>query len=151
MTNNIKATFLVLFIFTSGIVLGAILAFFLVQPRFPGPGRGGPPPGMKKLAESLDLDDSQRGEFRKLLGESRQGIIQLRQEVNRRDRAIRERTLEQIRQILNPEQVVKFEEFLATQGRIRQRRGPPPRGGPPPPGPSFGEGPPPREGPPPGQ
>ena len=141
MTNNIKATFLVLFIFASGIVLGAILALFLVQPRFPGPGRGGSPLEMEALVESLGLDDSQRGEFRKILGEGRQVIIQFRREVNRRNRAIREGTLEQIRQILDPEQMVKLEELLATQNRIRQRRGPPPRGGPPPPG----------GGPPPGQ
>ena len=126
MTNNIKATFLVLFIFASGIVLGAILAFFLVQPRFPGPGRGGSPLEMEALVESLGLDDSQRGEFRKILGESRQVIIQLRREVNRRNRAIREGTLEQIRQILDPEQMEEFEELLARQNRMRQRQRPNP-------------------------
>ncbi|MEE2839961.1 MAG: hypothetical protein VYC91_05470 [Acidobacteriota bacterium] len=126
MTNNIKATFLVLLIFASGIVLGGILAFFLVQPRFPGPGRGGSPLEMEALVESLGLDDSQRGEFRKILGESRQVIIQLRREVNRRNRAIREGTLEQIRQILDPEQMEEFEELLARQNRMRQRQRPNP-------------------------
>ena len=126
MTNNIKATFLVLLIFSSGIVLGGILAFFLVQPRFPGPGRGGSPLAMEALVESLGLDDSQRGEFRKILGESRQVIIQLRREVNRRNRAIREGTLEQIRQILDPEQMEEFEELLARQNRMRQRQRPNP-------------------------
>lgn len=126
MTNNIKATFLVLLIFSSGIVLGGILAFFLVQPRFPGPGRGGSPLEMEALVESLGLDDSQRGEFRKILGESRQVIIQLRREVNRRNRAIREGTLEQIRQILDPEQMEEFEELLARQNRMRQRQRPNP-------------------------
>ena len=126
MTNNIKATFLVLLIFASGIVLGGILAFFLVQPRFPGPGRGGSPLEMEALVESLGLDDSQRGEFRKILGESRQVIIQLRREVNRRNRAIREGTLEQIRQILDPEQMEEFEELLARQHRMRQRQRPNP-------------------------
>lgn len=128
MTDRIKATFLVLLIFASGIVLGGILAFFLVQPRFPGPSRGfselpqGPRGAMDRLSDSLGLDESQRGELNRILRESRQSLNQLNQQVNRRNRAIRETTQEQIRQILDPEQMEQFEEFLARQNRNRQRQ-----------------------------
>lgn len=132
MTNRVKATFLVLLIFTSGIVLGGILAFFLVQPRFPGPSREFPerpqatrdrsPGAMDRLSDGLGLDESQRGELNQILRESRQSLNQLNQQVNRRNRTIRETTQEQIRQILDPEQMEQFEEFLARQNQNRQRQ-----------------------------
>ncbi len=132
MTNRVKATFLVLLIFASGIVLGGILAFFLVQPRFPGPSRGFPerpqatrdrsPGAMDRLSDGLGLGESQRRELNQILRESRQSLNQLNQQVNRRNRTIRETTQEQIRQILDPEQMEQFEEFLTRQSRNRRQR-----------------------------
>ena len=131
MTDRVKATFLVLLIFASGIVLGGILAFFLMQPRFPGPGRGperpqatreSPRGAMDRLSEVLGLDQSQQRELNRILRESRQSLNQLNQQTNRRNRAIRQRTQEQIQQILDPEQMAQFEEFLARQNRNRQRQ-----------------------------
>ena len=132
MTDRVKATFLVLLIFASGIVLGGILAFVLLQPRLPGPGRGfsersqptrdQPRGAMDRLSDGLGLDESQRRELNQILRESRQSLNEFNQQANRRNRAIRERTQEQIRQILDPEQMEQFEEFLARQNRNRQRQ-----------------------------
>ena len=136
MTDRVKATCLVLLIFTGGIVLGGILAFFLVQPRFPGPGQGFPERSqqtrdqsrgaMGRLADRLGLDETQQNELTRILRESRQTLNQLNQQTNRRNRAIRETTQEQIRQILDPVQMEQFEEFLARQNRMRQRQRPNP-------------------------
>ena len=143
MTNRVKATFLVLLIFTSGIVLGGMITFFLLQPRFPGPGRGfsglpqayrdRPRGSMDRLSDGLGLDESQRRELNRIMRESRQSLNQLNQQVNRRNRAMRETTQEQIRQILDPEQMDRFEEFLARQNRSRQRQRKNPRQQRPPP------------------
>ena len=136
MTDRVKATCLVLLIFTGGIVLGGMLAFFLVQPRFPGPGRGFPERSqqprdqtrgaMGRLADGLGLNETQQDELNRIMRESRQTLNQLNRQTNRRNRAIREGTLEQIRQILDPEQMEEFEELLARQNRMRQRQRPNP-------------------------
>jgi len=131
-TDRVKATCLVLLTFTGGIVLGGMLAFFLVQPRFPGPGRGFPERSqqprdqtrgaMGLLTDGLGLDETQQDELNRILRESRQTLNQLNQQTNRRNRAIREKAQEQIRQILDPAQMEQFEEFLARLNRMLQRQ-----------------------------
>ena len=132
MTDRVKATLLVLLIFSGGIVLGGMLVFFLVQPRFPGPGRGfserpqttsdQPRGAMDRLSDGLGLDEAQRTQLDQILRESRQSLNQLNQQTNQRNRAVRESTQEQIRKILDPQQMEQFEEFLARQNRNRQRQ-----------------------------
>ena len=131
MTDRSKATFLVLLIFTSGVLFGGILAFFLVQPRFAGPGgapnrrppavRNQAPGGMDELSDRLGFDASQRTQLRRILRESRQSLNALNQEVNRRHRSIRRSTRERIQEILDPDQRKKFEEFLSAREQRRPR------------------------------
>ncbi|MEE8349807.1 MAG: hypothetical protein V3R94_09570 [Acidobacteriota bacterium] len=132
MTDRVKATFLVLLIFAGGVVLGGVLTFFLLQPRFSGPGRDFSEDrqsnrdqfqgAMDRLSDRLGLDESQRRQLDLILRESRQNLNQLNQQVNRRNRTVREGTQEQIRQILDPEQMEQFEEFLTRQSRNRRQR-----------------------------
>lgn len=132
MTDRVKATFLVVLIFAGGIVLGGILVFFLLQPGLPDPGRGvseRPPStrdqlrgAMGRLSDGLGLDESQHRQLGQILRESRQRLNQLNQQTNRRNRAIHESTQEQIRQILDPDQMEQFEEFLGRQNRNSQRQ-----------------------------
>jgi hypothetical protein len=136
LTDRVKATLLVVLIFAGGIVLGGILAFFMLQPRLPSPGRGfseRPQPtrdqlrgAMDRLSDGLGLDESQHRQLGQILRETRQSLNQLNQQTNRRNRAIRESTQEQIRQILDSDQMEQFEEFLGRQNRNlqRQRQGP---------------------------
>jgi len=133
LNSRSKATFLVLLIFGIGVLFGGTLVFFWAQPRFPFPDgppgrrqevRGNPSPerSMNSLSNALDLRPSQRTELRRILEESRQQLGEINKESNRRNRAIRRETLEQIRILLEPDQMEQFEEFLAQREQRWQRR-----------------------------
>ena len=132
-----KATLLVLLIFGIGVLFGGTLIFFWAQPRLPfsrlGPGmrpevrtNQSPQRSLSYLSDLLDLNPSQRVELQRILEESRQQLGTINRQANRRHRAIRGETLEQIRGILEPDQMAKFEDFLAQrdQGGQRRRQGP---------------------------
>ena len=132
-----KATLLVLLIFGTGVLLGGTLIFFWAQPRLPFPGLGpgvrqegrtnqSPERGLSYLSDLLGLNPSQRGELHRILEESRQQLGAVNRQANRRHRALRGETLEQIRAILEPDQMAKFEDFLAQRDRDGQRRRPGP-------------------------
>jgi len=133
LNSRSKATFLVLLIFGIGVLFGGTLVFFWAQPRFPfpegAPGwrqevRNNPSPerSMNYLSDALDLSPSQRTELRRILEESRQQLGEINKESNGRHRAVRRETLEQIRAILEPDQMEQFEEFLAQREQRGQRR-----------------------------
>ncbi len=128
-----KATFLVLLIFGTGVLFGGTLIFFWAQPRLPfsvlGPGvrqevrtDQSPERSLSYLSDLLDLNPSQRSELHRILEESRQQLGVFNRQANRRHRAIRGETLEQIRAILEADQMAKFEDFLAQRDRDGQRR-----------------------------
>lgn len=133
MNSRSKATFLVLLIFGIGVLFGATLVFFWAQPRFPFPDgppgrlqevRNNPSPerSMSYLSDVLDLSPSQRTELRRILEDSRQQLSEINKESNGRHRAVRRETLEQMRAILEPNQMEQFEEFLAQREQRWQRR-----------------------------
>lgn len=137
MNSRSKATFLVLLIFAIGVLFGGTLVYFWAQPRFPfadgwSPGRQGvrnspsPERGMNYLSDTLNLSPSQRTKLRRILEESRQQLGEINRESNRQHRAVRRETLEQIRTILKPDQMERFEEFLARREQRGQRRRPGP-------------------------
>jgi len=128
-----KATLLVLLIFGTGVLFGSTLIFFWAQPRLPfsrlGPGvrqevrtNQSPERSLSYLSDLLDLNPSQRVELRRIFEESRQQLGTINRQANRRHRAIRGETLEKIRAILEPDQMARFEEFLAQRDRSGQRR-----------------------------
>ncbi len=133
MNSRSKATFLVLLIFGIGVLFGGTLVFFWAQPRSPfpdgwSPGRSqgirnnpSPERSMSYLSDALDLSPSQRTELRRILEESRQQLGEINQESNRRHRVVRGETLEQIRTILEPDQMEQFEELLAQREQRGQR------------------------------
>ncbi len=133
MNSRSKATFLVLLIFGIGVLFGGTLVFFWAQPRFPFPDgppgrrqevRNNPSPerSMNRLSDALDLSPSQRTALRRILEESRQQLGEINKESNGRHRAVRRETLEQIRALLEPDQMEQFEEFLAQREQRWQRR-----------------------------
>ncbi len=128
-----KATLLVLLIFGMGVLFGGTPIFFWAQPRLPFSVLGSglrqevrtdqsPERSLSYLSDLLDLNPSQRGELHRILEESRQQLGVINRQANRRHRAIRGETLEQIRAILEPDQMARFEDFLAQRGRDGQRR-----------------------------
>ncbi len=134
MNSRSKATFLVLLIFGIGVLFGGTLIFFWAQPRFPFPDgwspgrrqevRNNPSPerSMNNLSDTLDLSPSQRTELRRIFEESRQKLGEINKESNGRHRAVRRETLEQIRTLLEPDQMEQFEEFLAQRQQRGERR-----------------------------
>lgn len=137
MNSRTKATLLVLLIFLTGVLFGGTLVFFWAQPAFPlsrlGPGarqevRANRPPerSLSYLSDFLALNASQRAELGRILEESRQQLSDINRQSNRRHRVIRSETLEQIRSILEPDQMENFEAFLAQRDQRWQRRRPGP-------------------------
>jgi len=132
LNSRSKATFLVLLIFGIGVLFGGTLVFFWAQPRFPfpegAPGRSqevrnnpSPERSMSRLP-ALDLSPSQRTTLRRILEESRQQLGDINKESNQRHRVVRRETLERIQTILEPDQMERFEEFLAQREQRGQRR-----------------------------
>ncbi|HKQ60295.1 MAG TPA: hypothetical protein VJS92_03355 [Candidatus Polarisedimenticolaceae bacterium] len=95
-------------VFALGVVFGAALAVVVLHfapggprfgpgPPFPGGGHGGP---MEHMVRELDLDPQQEEQIRAIIERS-QGEVH----------AVLERTHEQIRPLLRPEQQEKFDRF----------------------------------------
>ena len=134
MNSRSKATFLVLLIFAIGVLFGGTLVFFWAQPRFPFPDgwspgrrqevRNNPSPGrsMDSLSDALGLSPLQRTELRRIFEESRQQAGEINKESNGRHRAVRRETLDQIRALLEPDQMEQFREFLAQRQQRGERR-----------------------------
>jgi Spy/CpxP family protein refolding chaperone len=98
--------------------------------------RGGPPhtrgrDRFERMLERLELNDAQKTQVRQILTETREQFHALRRETEPREREIRQRTDERLRQVLTPEQWEKFQtEMRERRGRGSGGRG----GGGPPPG-----------------
>lgn len=98
--------------------------------------RGGGPPRrgdrFERMLERLELNDGQKTQVKQILTETREQFHALRREGEPREREIRQRTDERLRQVLTPAQWEKFQtEMRERRGRGRGGRG---GGGPPPPG-----------------
>jgi Spy/CpxP family protein refolding chaperone len=64
-----------------------------------------------QIFNQLDLNESQRGEVQKIVGETRQELQTLRQEQEPRVQEIRGRADERFRQILTPAQWTQFQQL----------------------------------------
>ncbi|MEE2823173.1 MAG: hypothetical protein VYA53_09345 [Acidobacteriota bacterium] len=143
MTDRNKAILLAVFIFASGVVLGGGLTFFMSGPRFPVQlqisTQRPQVESLNRLLNQLDLEASHQEELQQILRDSQEGLNDNNREFNQRNRTIRNNTHEKIRQVLSPEQMEQFEEFLRIErqkmfrrrgpGQDRGRRGPRPMQG----------------------
>ncbi len=86
-----------------------------------------------ELTRELDLSETQVGQLRRIMDDSEKKFREVRKQVRPQFDAIREESHERVRQILNPEQVEKFNALIRRQdGRRRGNKPPPsPRGSPP--------------------
>ncbi|MEW5855721.1 MAG: hypothetical protein AB2A00_43500 [Myxococcota bacterium] len=168
--RTLQAALLLLAVFASGVVGGAMLTRFVSaphpprhdgHPRRPGPGGPGGPPGPPqpaRIAEmfqhQLQLDEQQTRVVAQAIEESQAETQRVFEEVRPRVEQSVQRSRERIRAVLNEDQRKRFDEMNAEMERHRPpgRRGPPGMGLglPPPGGPGFGP-PGPRGPPPPGE
>jgi Spy/CpxP family protein refolding chaperone len=138
-------------IFVAGLVTGGATALGIV--RWAGHHRGGGamfgmglarsgqmvPFGqqlMRSFANKLDLTEEQRAKIAPIVRRAASELARDRHEVQQRSAQTIERMQDQVREILTPEQRVKFEELVAQQrARLQQFRrafqAPPEQGAPP--------------------
>jgi hypothetical protein len=125
-------------VFAAGTATGAGLAWAL-RPAPPGPGRSRPPPdGMPPFLSELGLSPDQAARARAIAERHRPELEEAIQETFPRVRAIQDQVDREIRALLDPEQVARFDELRSRRPPLRGMGGPPPPpgfpGGPPPPG-----------------
>jgi Spy/CpxP family protein refolding chaperone len=122
--------------FVATIVLGAILGgagvyYFLWHTgRLQHPGGFNKDRAVARLKKVLDLSDAQTQEIGRIFDESSQKMADLQKQVDPQFQAIHLETRARIRQVLNPDQAGKFDDFVREIDERHKRRGPPP---PPPP------------------
>jgi Spy/CpxP family protein refolding chaperone len=81
---------------------------------------------LARLTEVLSLSDAQAQQVDQIFEESSRKVSDLQKQIDPEFQAIHMETRARIRQILNPDQQKKFDEFLRGIDARRKRRGPPP-------------------------
>jgi Spy/CpxP family protein refolding chaperone len=122
--------------FVATMVLGAILGgagvyYFLWHTgRLQHPGGFNKDHAMARLKKVLNLSDAQAQQIGKIFDESSKEMEDLQTQIDPQFQAIHLKTRGRIRQVLDPDQARKFDDFLRQLDERHKRRGPPP---PPPP------------------
>ncbi|GBC77072.1 hypothetical protein HRbin08_00541 [bacterium HR08] len=122
-----RARLTVLGVFALGVALGA-LAMEFYQQGVRGRSPTGPPRGesarerhLQYLIKELGLTPEQTEQVRRILDETRQEFLQLRNEMRPRFEDIRRRSRERLRAVLTPEQQAKFDELMRRMDEERER------------------------------
>ena len=79
-----------------------------------------------RLKKALDLSDAQVQQVSQIFDETSQKMRDLQKQIDPQFRGLREEARNRIRQILNPEQVKKFDELVKQIDERHRRHGPPP-------------------------
>lgn len=77
---------------------------------------------LKRFSSRLDLNEDQKAKIGSILEAKRQKIKTVREEVEPKYEAIRNSTREEIRSVLRPEQIEKFEKLDAEMAQKRLMR-----------------------------
>ena len=118
--------------FVVTIILGAVLGGVGVYYFLWYTGRIQHPRGFSKeraithLKKELNLSDAQAQQIGKIFDESSQEMRDLQKQLDPQFQALHQETRARIRQILNPDQATKFDEFVKSIDERHRRRGPPP-------------------------
>ena len=144
MTNRTKAVFWIIFVFLAGSFVGGALSYALIRPahfhaggdtdrrppaRGPGQPRRNGSRFLQRLDRALDLDPDQEVQARRIVEATRKSFREAADEASRMHRKIRKQARNQIRDLLKPEQVEKYDEMIRLKDRrFREgkRRGPGP-------------------------
>ncbi len=114
-------------VFAAGAATGAGLTWAL-RPHGPGPGGPRPhPDGMPPLVAELGLSPDQAARARAIFESHRAELEAAIQEAFPRVRAVQDRVDAEIRAILTPDQVARFDELRTRRPPLRGMGGPPPR------------------------
>ncbi len=130
--NKNKALALITLVFLLGVALGAVGHSVadrrVLGARTPGQPpaflqpRPNPPRAMARLTNELKLTPEQQKQIGDILADMQHRYDVVHDQMNPEFEQIREQGHEQIRQVLNPEQRPKFEDFLRRVDEGRRRR-----------------------------
>ena len=118
--------------FTLTIILGAVLGgagvyyFLWHSGRLQHPGGFNKARAEAHLKKDLNLSDAQTQQLDQIFDLSSKKMADLQKQIEPQFQAIRVETRAQIRQILDPDQAKKFDEFVRQIDERRKRHGPPP-------------------------
>lgn len=144
MTNRTRAVCWIIFVFLAGSFVGGVLTHVLIRPahfhagggpdrrhsvREPGRPRRNGSRFLRHLDQALDLDPDQEVQVRRILETTRKSFREAAEEAGKMHREIRNHAGNQIRALLRPEQVEKFDEMTRRMDRRfregkRRRPGP---------------------------
>jgi Spy/CpxP family protein refolding chaperone len=118
--------------FTLTIILGAVLGcagayyFLWHSGRLQHPGGFNKARAEAHLKKELNLSDAQLQQIDQIFDVSSKKMTDLQRQIEPQFQAIRVETRAQIRQVLDPGQATKFDEFVKQADERRRRRGLPP-------------------------
>ena len=118
--------------FTLTIILGAVLGcagayyFLWHSGRLQHPGGFNKARAEAHLKKDLNLSDAQMQQLDQIFDDSSKKMADLQKLFEPQFQAIHQETRARIRQILDPVQAKKFDEFVRQMDERRKRRGPPP-------------------------
>lgn len=151
MRDRARALIVLIGVFLLGCILGISGSYFwfakYAAPRYEARVDGPPSPrGRPRVPEFLKMTTAQESQFREIMMESRRQLDTLQTEQWPKIEAVLDAANKKIYSILDPQQKIKFDEYMKDMKKHRSRD---PRGGRfgHPPGPGFERGP--RMGPPP--
>ena len=123
--KNIKVILGILIIFLLGVASGAVVTHLLYTSRIEGIMSGRPETReemlVKRLSRKLDLDDRQREQVRALIAETRTEMKNIRNQYRPQMKAVIEKSKAEMRRLLRPDQLEKFEKYLAER-KAKYRR-----------------------------
>ena len=132
--NTWKVILATMVIFGTGVITGGIVVDRVAQRSRPHHPPTNKPPGspggtrvdfLRKAERELDLTPQQREQTEKVIAGSQERIKKMMEPVNPKIREELQRTREDFRAILTPEQKARFDEMVKQQQRPRDQRRPP--------------------------
>lgn len=115
--KNVKAIMGILLIFALGIIVGGLTTRMVYEARIDALASGDAQVRetaiMNRLSKRLDLDGKQREQVQVILQNARREIAGIRQQTRPQTMAALEKSRGQIKTLLRPDQVAKYEKIIA--------------------------------------
>jgi Spy/CpxP family protein refolding chaperone len=118
--------------FVATIILGAVLGgvgvyyFLWYTGRIQHPHAFSKDRAVAHLKKELSLTDAQTEQVSRIFDETSQKMRDLQKQIDPQFQALHQETRARVREILNPDQAKKFDEFVKSIDERHRRRGPPP-------------------------
>jgi len=132
MKNKYKIIIIFSFIivFAAGVVSGIFCDKYFIKKDFRKPPPGRKPPGhfptLEDMSQELNLEESQEQKIREVFKKTEERLDEMRHQIGRQFSSIRKELIANIKNILNDEQKVKFDEMIEKylQKYLKERKRP---------------------------